>query len=128
MRPVFHRFEANGIRSWLQVDGRATARRIGDAIRALAIPVGEILSSEYCRAVETAEGLNLGPITTTPDIMNLRAAEFVGGRAAAIRRYQLIIAKPPKAGTNRVITAHGDLSRDATGVLSDECELVSVWQ
>lgn len=100
--------------------GRATARRVGEAMKALAVPVGEVLSSEYCRAVETAELLNVGPVTTTLDIMNLRAAEYVGGRDAAIRNYRAIIAKPPPAGGNRVIAAHGNLSRAATGAYPGE--------
>jgi len=104
--------------------GRLTAKRIGEAIKALAIPVGEVLSSEYCRAVETAEGLNLGPITSTTDIMNMRAAEFIGGREAAIGRFRSIIAIPPRKGTNRVISAHGNLSREATGAYPAEAGAV----
>ena len=41
------------------------ARRIGDAIRALGVPVAKVLSSEYCRAWETARLLDLGPVTRT---------------------------------------------------------------
>ncbi len=100
--------------------GRATAKRVGEAMQALKIPVGEVLSSEYCRAVETAELLDVGPVTTTPDIMNLRAAEYVGGRDAAVGAYRAIIAKPPPEGANRVIAAHGNLSRAATGAYPGE--------
>ena len=38
----------------LAPEGRRNARRIGEAMRALRIPVGRVLSSEYCRAAETA--------------------------------------------------------------------------
>lgn len=100
--------------------GRATARRVGDAMKALAIPVGEVLSSEYCRAVETAELLDVGPVTTTLDIMNLRAAEYVGGTEAAVRNARAIVARPPPEGVNRVIAAHGNLSRAATGAYPGE--------
>lgn len=40
--------------------GRAEAVQIGRAIRQLGIPISEVRSSEYCRAVETAHLLALG--------------------------------------------------------------------
>lgn len=100
--------------------GRATARHIGEALHALRIPVGKILSSEYCRAAETARLLDLGPVETTPDIMNMRAAAFVGGRAAVIRRARRVLSRPPPAGTNVVIVGHGNLMRAATDAYAAE--------
>jgi len=100
--------------------GRATARRVGEALRALGIPVHRILSSEYCRAVETGKLMDVAPVETTPDIMNMRAADLVGGRAAVIARARAVLATPPPKGTNTVITAHGNLSRAATGVYPGE--------
>jgi hypothetical protein len=63
----------------LSSEGRATARRIGDAIRALGVPVAKVLSSEYCRAWETARLLDLGPVTRTRDIMNMRIVATLAG-------------------------------------------------
>jgi len=100
--------------------GRATAKRVGEALRALKIPVDRVLSSEYCRAVETAKLMDVAPVETTLDIMNMRAAELVGGRAQVIARARAVLATPPPAGTNVVITAHGNLSRAATGVYPGE--------
>jgi len=100
--------------------GRATARRIGRAIRALKIPVGTVLSSEYCRAAETARLLDLGPVMTTRDIMNMRAADFVGGREAVIRRAQRVLSRPPPPRANVVIVGHGNLMRAATGAYAGE--------
>lgn len=100
--------------------GRATARRIGRAIRALKIPVDTVLSSEYCRAAETARLLDLGLVMTTRDIMNMRAADFVGGRDAVIRRAQSVLSRPPPPGANVVIVGHGNLMRAATGVYAGE--------
>jgi phosphohistidine phosphatase SixA len=40
--------------------GRAEAIQIGEAIRRLGIPISEVCSSEYCRAVETARLIALG--------------------------------------------------------------------
>lgn len=100
--------------------GRAEARRVGRAIRRLGIPIGEVLSSEYCRAAETARLLALGPVKTTPDIMNLRAADLAGGREAVVERARRKLAKPPRAGTNTVIVGHGNLMRAATGAYTGE--------
>lgn len=100
--------------------GRATARRIGDAIRALEIPVGTVLSSEYCRAVETARLLDLGAVSTTRDIMNMRAAGYVGGREAVVRRARRVLSRRPPPGTNTIIVGHGNLMRAATGAYPSE--------
>jgi phosphohistidine phosphatase SixA len=92
----------------LSSEGRAIARRIGEAIRALGVPVAKVLSSEYCRAWETARLLNLGPLTRTRDIMNMRIVDHVGGRDAVIRRAQRLLAQPAPEGANVVIVGHGN--------------------
>ena len=104
----------------LSDEGRATAERIGAAIRALEIPVGRVLSSEYCRAAETARLMDLGPVETTRDIMNMRAAGFVDGREAVVRRARGVLAQTPPDGTNTVIVGHGNLMRAATGAYASE--------
>ncbi len=104
----------------LSTAGREAARRIGTAIRGLEIPVSRVLSSEYCRAKETAELLSLGPVETTREIMNLRSAEYVGGREAAVERARRFLGTAPEPGTNTVIVAHGNLIRAATGVYPGE--------
>lgn len=104
----------------LSNDGREMARRIGEAMRSLDIPVGRILSSEYCRAADTARLLNFGEVRTTLDIMNLRAAEFVGGHDAVVRRARRVLSTPPQPGTNTVIAGHGNIMRAATDAYAAE--------
>lgn len=104
----------------LSDEGRETAKRIGAAIRRLGIPVGEVLSSEYCRARETAELLDVGAVTPTRDIMNLRSAAYVGGRAEATERARRIFALPTPEGANRIIAAHGNLMQAVTGGYAGE--------
>lgn len=104
----------------LSEEGRAMALRIGAAMRALEIPVAKVLSSEYCRAAETARLLGLGPVETTRDIMNMRAAEYVGGRAAVVRRARRVLSAPPPPGQNVVVVGHGNLMRAATGAYAGE--------
>ena len=104
----------------LSSEGRATARRIGDAIRALGVPVAKVLSSEYCRAWETARLLDLGSVTKTRDIMNMRVVDHVGGRDAVIRRAQGVLAQSAPERANVVIVGHGNLMRAATGAYVSE--------
>jgi phosphohistidine phosphatase SixA len=47
----------------LDADGRAQAARIGDEFRKHNINNVRLVSSEYCRAVDTAKLTKLGPIT-----------------------------------------------------------------
>ena len=84
--------------------GRAQAKSIGEAWRALELPVGDVLSSGYCRTRETAE-LAFGRATIVPALTGI-PAEMVGtysGRVRALRR--LLGTKPPD-GENTVIVGH----------------------
>jgi phosphohistidine phosphatase SixA len=40
--------------------GRSNAKKIGDTIKMLSIPVSATISSEFCRSVQTVENINLG--------------------------------------------------------------------
>lgn len=102
--------------------GRETARAVGAAIRALRIPVGLVLASPYCRTVQTAELLGVGAVQPTLDVMNLRVAEYFGGRAAIVRTARARLAAAPLPGTNTVIAAHGNVAREATPVYPSEAE------
>lgn len=104
----------------LSSEGRQVARRIGEAIRRLKIPIGRVLSSEYCRTKETAQLLALGPVKTTRNIMNMRVADMVGGREAVIERARRELGRKPEKGTNTVIVAHGNLMQAASGAYTGE--------
>ncbi len=106
----------------LSDSGRADARAIGRAMRELGIPVGEVLASPYCRTVETARLMNLGQVTPSNEVMNLRSGDYFGGRAAIVGKAQTLLATPPAPGTNRVIVAHGNVAREATPVYPGEGE------
>jgi phosphohistidine phosphatase SixA len=89
----------------LSSEGRTQARLIGEAIAALAIPIGEVLSSELCRTRETAE-LAFGRATPLPDLTSFGTAGSEAEeqeRVAALRR---LLATPPGRGTNTVLVGH----------------------
>jgi hypothetical protein len=108
----------------LSEQGRQRARRTGKAMRSLNIPVSEVLASPYCRTMETARQLGLGDVQVSTDVINLRVAEYFGGREAVIATARKLLARRPATGSNRVIVAHGNVAREATPVYPDEGEMV----
>jgi len=105
----------------LSEQGRKDARNIGEALRQLQVPVGEVLASPYCRTVETARLMQMGAVIATDQVMNMRAADYVGGRAAVIASAQALLASKPLAG-NRIIVAHGNVASAATPAYPGEGE------
>jgi hypothetical protein len=93
-------------------------------MRALAIPVSDLVASPYCRTMETAQLLGYGEPLPTEAVLNLRVARFAGGRAAVIASARHLLASPPPPGGNRVIVAHGNVAREATPVYPAEAEAV----
>jgi broad specificity phosphatase PhoE len=108
----------------LAPSGRQTAKLVGEAIRALQIPIGTVLASPYCRTLRTAQLMALGPVETTTDIMNTRVATYFGGVAAVAERARHRLSTPPKAGTNTVLVAHGNVLRAATDEYTGEAGAV----
>ena len=89
----------------LSAEGRTQARLIGDAIATLAIPIGDILSSELCRTRGPAE-LAFGEATPAPDLTSFGTAGSEveeEERVAALRR---LLATPPAPGSNTVLVGH----------------------
>jgi phosphohistidine phosphatase SixA len=52
----------------LSAAGREQARAIGEALRAARVPVDRVLSSRWCRCLETARLLGLGEVEPFPPI------------------------------------------------------------
>ena len=106
----------------LSDEGRRAARAAGNAIRSLGVPIRRVLTSPYCRTVETARLMNLGPVETSTDIMNLRAATYFGGRDSIVQTARERLATAPAPDTNTVLVAHGNVARASTGVYPSEGE------
>jgi phosphohistidine phosphatase SixA len=95
--------------------GRAKAKEIGEAFRKLRIPVGQIQSSAFNRAVETGKLMGLGDVTSTPDFAEggLVVTPIENNRRAqALRK---LAATVPPAGTNIVVVTHKPNILDAFG-------------
>lgn len=83
--------------------GRDQARRVGAAIRALKIPVDQILTAQFCRTQETGHLLGLGAIEVTEDI-NHQIGQRAGFDVNAAR-FRRLAAQPAK-GMNNVLVSH----------------------
>jgi hypothetical protein len=88
----------------LTEEGRAQARAIGEKMRALAIPVGKVIASPYCRTVETAM-LIFGRAEKSNDVRGGPGTANSPERYAGLRK---LLSTHPPAGTNLAIASHGN--------------------
>ncbi len=95
----------------LSAAGREQARAIGEAIRALGLPVGEVIASPFCRTLETGR-LMFGRAEPSTVV---RGYEGTDASNADYGKLVALLASPPKAGTLRVITSHGNPFRAVAG-------------
>jgi broad specificity phosphatase PhoE len=96
--------------------GWRQARAIGKAFAELQIPVGEVYSSEYCRAWQTAD-LAFGRHRKTPDLNFEPAEDYSEEQIAAMRaRMTPHLAAKPRDGLNTVLVGHDDPFEAATGI------------
>ena len=88
--------------------GKADAQKIGEGIKAAGIPVGDVISSEYCRAYNTAD-LAFGTYTKNSNLNFLPCVECTPEQYQeyAMRLQPLMSAKP-EAGKNTVLVGHDD--------------------
>lgn len=93
----------------LSAAGRDTARRVGEAMRRLRIPVARVVASEFCRTMETARLLDLGPVETSRGLVNMTHAQHAGGVDALARRARTLMATMPPEGANTVLVGHGNV-------------------
>lgn len=99
----------------LNAAGRAQSRDIGSQFQRLRIPLGEVLSSEFCRCRETAQ-LAFGRYVVEPPLTGVsRSAESADRRKEATVALKRMLATTPAAGVNTVLISHGFNLWDAEG-------------
>ena len=99
----------------LNDNGRAAAKAMGEALHTLKVPVGQVTTSVFYRAVETGQLLGFGEPTTTLDIAEgglVVSPNENNRRAAALKK---LAATPPPAGTNLILVTHKPNILDAFG-------------
>lgn len=95
--------------------GRAEAKQIGGQFKRLGIPVGEVLSSEFCRCRETAE-LAFGRYKIEALLTGVsRSAEAAPRRERAVAGLKKMLAAPPRSAANTVLVSHGYNLWDTAG-------------
>ena len=86
--------------------GQASARTFGDALRAIGVPVGEVLTSRFNRAVQTAmlAGFrDAKPVTELTEGSLVTSPNEQRRRASALKQ---LAAAPLPPGMNRLLVTH----------------------
>ncbi len=103
----------------LDEKGRAQARALGEAFRRHRVPANKILSSPWCRCLETARLMALGPVDGT---WAVAASERSPERLAAMRQ---LLADWRGPGTLVVVT-HALTVQALVGIMPGQAETVVV--
>jgi phosphohistidine phosphatase SixA len=100
--------------------GREEARRIGAAFRTQGIPVDKVLSSRWCRCVDTAR-LAFGRVELWEPIDGARpSSDLETRRTAEVRRF----VSTPFSGGNVILVTHNFNIRALTGLSTLSGEIV----
>jgi len=99
----------------LNDQGRALAREIGEAMRKLQIPVGQVITSQFNRAVETGTLLGFGAVTSTADITEGGLVVSPNENNRRMQAMRKLAATAPPAGANVVLVSHKPNILDAFG-------------
>src|SRR6185503_14767880 len=84
--------------------GRDEARAIAGHLKRLAIPIGRVYASPFCRTVETAM-LAFGKAEKTNEARGGPLKSDDPKRYDALRK---LLSTPPAAGQNNVVSSHGN--------------------
>ncbi|MCM2336048.1 MAG: histidine phosphatase family protein [Pseudomonas sp.] len=102
--------------------GRAQAAAAGAALRAQQVPVERLISSPWCRCVETARLAFGRAPAISPALGNLFGRSDPQGRQVA--QMKALVERP--AGGNRVLVSHGSTIQALTGVYLAPAEMLVV--
>lgn len=105
----------------LSDEGRGHARQLGEAFRQRGIPVGQVLASPWCRAIETARlAFDKVPAISPPLGNVFGRPERTAGQLAGLKP----LAGQKPAGGNTVMVSHGSTILALTGISPDTAEMV----
>lgn len=99
----------------LSAAGMTQMRGVGRAFAALGIPVGEALSSPYCRCIESL-WYAFGRATVATGLTGLLGRSGEPAAQRRVRALKALLRSPPAAGRNRVLSAHRSNLRAAAGL------------
>ncbi len=85
--------------------GRSQSALIGENFKALAIPVGDVIASPFCRCMDTAR-IAFGKVTAADEVRGMKADA----------RMRAHFTTPQKPGANLIVVGHGS----ANGLIGEE--------
>jgi broad specificity phosphatase PhoE len=118
--PPGMRLDDCGTQRNLTDEGRRHARRVGEVVRAHGVPIDRVLSSPWCRCLETAR-LAFGSAETWAPLANLFGRPE--NRAEQVRHLQAMAGERRRGG-NLVLVTHGSTIAALTGINPDTAEMV----
>ena len=99
--------------------GWQDAETIGSAFQAKEIPVGMVISSQYCRAWQTAK-LAFGKYEKNPALNFLPFEDYTEAQVEQMKANVMpLLTATPDTGTNTIIVGHDDIFESATGIYPD---------
>jgi phosphohistidine phosphatase SixA len=99
--------------------GIKQAKDIGAAFTAKNIPVGEVITSDYCRAWKTAD-LAFGKHVKNPKLNFLPFEDYTDAQVQEMKTNLMpLLTAVPQSGKNTVIIGHDDVFEAATGIYPD---------
>ncbi|NEO32739.1 MAG: histidine phosphatase family protein [Symploca sp. SIO3C6] len=99
--------------------GWQQARTIGAAFEDKSIPVGKVISSQYCRAWKTAD-LAFGKYDKNPALNFLPFEDYTEEQVAQMKaKVMPLLTAVPETRSNTVIVGHDDIFESATGIYPD---------
>jgi Histidine phosphatase superfamily (branch 1) len=100
----------------LSSKGWQQAKSIGNGFRQAKIPVGRVLSSDYCRAWQTAD-LAFGRYQRTSALNFVKSEEYTDAQKLQMKTALMpLLTAMPMPRTNTVIVGHDDVFDAATGI------------
>jgi phosphohistidine phosphatase SixA len=110
----------------LSEEGRRQARRMGQAFEKLGIRVSEVLSSPYCRCLETGR-LAFGKVAES-DVLSVGEGLSVAEKSERGRIVREMLDTPPKPGTNSILITHTGTLLYSFGLQSKPEGIAHVFQ
>lgn len=99
----------------LSDEGRKQAKALGEAFRALKLPIDKVISSKFYRAQEAAKLLDIGEVTASVDVTEgglVVSPRENERRAKALRE---LLSSVPTEDKNLIIVSHKPNLQDAAG-------------
>lgn len=105
----------------LSAEGQQQALRTGQAFRDQGVAIGQVLSSQWCRCLDTARLLDLGPVESFPILNSFFRQPSKGQeQTAELREF----VSTPFTGPSKVMVTHQVNITGLTGVFPQSGEML----